>query len=139
MQYLLKTRFGFRDEDITMLMDDSPDWALRPTNANMRAQMQRLVRGAAPGDSLVFHFSGEPPVSELAALEKPCDCPISNRILLIQHPDCYLNSVPFSGSASEHPCIRQWNPPTFWATARRHMPALGGFRVRGKRWQWGVA
>ena len=56
--YMLKTRFGFRDEDITMLTDDQNNPELWPTNANMRMHMQRLVAGAQPGDSLIFHYSG---------------------------------------------------------------------------------
>lgn len=59
MQYLLKTRFGFKEEDITMLTDDQSDPAKWPTGNNMRAHMQRLVGNAQPGDSLIFHFSGE--------------------------------------------------------------------------------
>ena len=55
---MLKTRFGFREEDITMLTDDQNDPAAWPTNANMRMHMQRLVAGAQAGDSLIFHYSG---------------------------------------------------------------------------------
>ena len=57
---MLKTRFGFRDEDITMLTDDQNSPAAWPTRGNMLAQMQRLVADARPGDSLVFHYSGSP-------------------------------------------------------------------------------
>ena len=56
--YLLKTRFGFRDEDITVLTDDQSSPSAWPTRGNMLAQMQRLVCDARPGDSLVFHYSG---------------------------------------------------------------------------------
>lgn len=55
---MLKTRFGFREEDITMLTDDQNDPAAWPTNANMRMHMQRLVACVQAGDSLIFHYSG---------------------------------------------------------------------------------
>jgi hypothetical protein len=72
MQYLLKTKFGFREEDITMLLDDSPSSSMWPTGANMRAHMQRLVAGAQPGDSLVFHFSGGLHFQHCKSSDHPC-------------------------------------------------------------------
>lgn len=65
-----------------MLLDDSPNSSMWPTGANMRAHMQRLVGGAQPGDSLIFHFSGGCPSSdfpkhgwttEIFAIEEACD------------------------------------------------------------------
>ena len=68
MRHLLKTRFGFRDEDIMLLTDDQPNPQRWPTRANMIYQMQMLVWDLRPGDSLFFHFSGE------AALCTSCLC-----------------------------------------------------------------
>ena len=58
LQYLLTKRFGFKEEDITVLLDDSPDSNSWPTGNNMRHHMRQLVANAQPGDSLLFHFSG---------------------------------------------------------------------------------
>ena len=58
MRHLLKTRFGFRDEDIMLLTDDQANPQRWPTRANMIYQMQMLVWDLQPGDSLFFHFSG---------------------------------------------------------------------------------
>ena len=59
VQYMLTKRFGFKDEDIIMLLDDSADPNAWPTGNNMRYHMRQLVAGAQSGDSLLFHFSGE--------------------------------------------------------------------------------
>lgn len=58
LRHLLTSRFNFRDSDIVMLTDDSPNPQAWPTRANMLYQMQLLTWNAQPGDSLVFHFSG---------------------------------------------------------------------------------
>ncbi|CAL5224264.1 g6922 [Coccomyxa viridis] len=58
MQYMLTNRFGFKEENITVLLDDSSDPNLWPTGNNMRYHMRELVNGAQSGDSLLFHFSG---------------------------------------------------------------------------------
>jgi len=55
VENFLKSR-GFPPQNIRKLTDDNPN-AL-PTKANLMAAMQWLVAGAAPGDSLFFHFSG---------------------------------------------------------------------------------
>ncbi len=41
-----------------MLTDDASDEDYVPTKENLIKAMQWLVQGAAPGDSLLFHFSG---------------------------------------------------------------------------------
>jgi hypothetical protein len=61
-QYMLTKRFGFKEEEITMLLDDSSEPNAWPTGNNMRYHMQQLVAGAQSGDSLLFHFSGEDPL-----------------------------------------------------------------------------
>ena len=57
---MLTNRFGFKEENITVLLDDSSDPNLWPTGNNMRYHMRELVNGAQSGDSLLFHFSGQP-------------------------------------------------------------------------------
>lgn len=46
-----------------VLTDDQSNPAKWPTGNNMRAHMRQLVGDAQPGDSLIFHFSGESEVS----------------------------------------------------------------------------
>jgi len=58
MRHCLKTRFGFRDEEILALFDGQPDPRLWPTRANILAAMRWLVADARAGDSLFFHYSG---------------------------------------------------------------------------------
>ena len=61
---MLTNRFGFKEENITVLLDDSSDPNLWPTGNNMRYHMRELVNGAQSGDSLLFHFSGQPSCSQ---------------------------------------------------------------------------
>ena len=58
MAFLLTNRFGFRQENMRVLVDDNPDWRMRPTRQNMLQGFQWLVHGCQPGDSLFFHYSG---------------------------------------------------------------------------------
>ncbi|KII89041.1 hypothetical protein PLICRDRAFT_124266 [Plicaturopsis crispa FD-325 SS-3] len=58
IQRFLITQFGYRDEDIVMLTDDSTNQRQIPTRENILMAMQWLVRGAQPNDSLFFHYSG---------------------------------------------------------------------------------
>ncbi|KAG7089544.1 Ca(2+)-dependent cysteine protease [Marasmius oreades] len=58
MSRFLCTHFGYKKEDIVMLTDDAPNPRQRPTGQNIIQAMQWLVRGAAPNDSLFFHYSG---------------------------------------------------------------------------------
>lgn len=51
-------RFGYKQDDIVMLVDDARNPRQIPTRANMIAAMQWLVAGAKPNDSLFFHYSG---------------------------------------------------------------------------------
>jgi len=50
------TTHGFQPQMIRKLTDDNPNAA--PNKTNILAAMQWLVQGAAPGDSLFFHYSG---------------------------------------------------------------------------------
>jgi hypothetical protein len=53
MAKTLREQFGFAGpSDIKLLTDE------RATTANLRKGLEGLVGGAAPGDSLVFHYSG---------------------------------------------------------------------------------
>lgn len=56
MNELLKTHYGFTDENIRILRDDDPN--NMPTKANILAGMAWLTSGAKAGDSLFFQFSG---------------------------------------------------------------------------------
>lgn len=58
IEFMLKSKFGFTDENILMFKETHPDPMRRPTKANMFMGMQWLITGAQPGDSLVFHYSG---------------------------------------------------------------------------------
>jgi hypothetical protein len=52
---LTAERFGYKQEDIVMLTDDSRDaWAM-PTKGNIERAMGWLVSGAHKDDSLFFH------------------------------------------------------------------------------------
>ncbi|KDQ30223.1 hypothetical protein PLEOSDRAFT_1101227 [Pleurotus ostreatus PC15] len=48
----------FRESDIVMLTDDSPDPGKLPTRSNIIRAMKWLVRSGKPHDSLFFHYSG---------------------------------------------------------------------------------
>ncbi|KAL0954485.1 hypothetical protein HGRIS_003453 [Hohenbuehelia grisea] len=54
----LCTQFGYRDEDIVTLTDDATNPRQMPSRDNILHAMEWLVRGAAPNDSLFFHYSG---------------------------------------------------------------------------------
>ncbi|KAJ9108640.1 Ca(2+)-dependent cysteine protease [Naganishia adeliensis] len=58
MSKFLCERFGYKQDDIVMLVDDARNPRQTPTRANMIAAMQWLVAGAKPNDSLFFHYSG---------------------------------------------------------------------------------
>ncbi|KAJ9096778.1 hypothetical protein QFC21_005048 [Naganishia friedmannii] len=58
MSKFLCDRFGYKQDDIVMLVDDARNPRQIPTRANMIAAMQWLVAGAKPNDSLFFHYSG---------------------------------------------------------------------------------
>ncbi|KAF9054929.1 peptidase C14, partial [Hymenopellis radicata] len=55
--FLIK-RWGYKDEDIVMLTDDSKNPRQRPTRANIIDAMRWLVKDARTNDSLFFHYSG---------------------------------------------------------------------------------
>lgn len=50
--------YGYKDEDITVLVDgDDPD-CIMPTEENILKHLDLLVADAEPGDRFFFHFSG---------------------------------------------------------------------------------
>lgn len=53
----LTERYGFSDEDITVLID-TDDSYVQPTGKNIRRAFEDLVRSAEPGDLLFVHYSG---------------------------------------------------------------------------------
>ncbi|KAG7451183.1 uncharacterized protein BT62DRAFT_1071772 [Guyanagaster necrorhizus] len=56
-RFLIRT-FGYKQDDIVMLTDDSRNPRQIPTRDNILRAMQWLVAGAQPNDSLFFHYSG---------------------------------------------------------------------------------
>ncbi|XXG82552.1 hypothetical protein AAC387_Pa10g0472 [Persea americana] len=57
MHQCLIDRYGFSEDDITVLID-TDESSTQPTGANIRHALSRLVRSARPGDILFFHYSG---------------------------------------------------------------------------------
>ncbi|KAG8830347.1 Ca(2+)-dependent cysteine protease [Serendipita sp. 399] len=58
MKQFLIRRFGFKPENIVMLLDDATHPRQMPTRQNILEAMQWLVKDARPNDSLWFHYSG---------------------------------------------------------------------------------
>ncbi|XP_021715011.1 metacaspase-5-like [Chenopodium quinoa] len=57
MHECLINRYGFEEEDITILIDTDRSYT-EPTGKNIRRALQNLVRSAEPGDYLFVHYSG---------------------------------------------------------------------------------
>ncbi|XP_074283418.1 metacaspase-4-like [Silene latifolia] len=57
MHSCLMQHYGFRKEDMTMLIDTDPTYT-QPTGLNIRQALQELVRSAKPRDELFVHYSG---------------------------------------------------------------------------------
>ncbi|MCO5610357.1 hypothetical protein L7F22_064593 [Adiantum nelumboides] len=57
MHKSLIERFGFDEEDITILIDTDSDYT-QPTGANIKRALHDMVANAQPGDVLFFHYSG---------------------------------------------------------------------------------
>ncbi|KAI0631106.1 peptidase C14 [Trametes polyzona] len=58
LRKLLVDIYGYREEDITILIDDPEEQYVWPTRENILAAMRDLVQDAQPGDHFVFSFSG---------------------------------------------------------------------------------
>ncbi|CAN6991714.1 unnamed protein product [Brassica oleracea var. botrytis] len=83
MKETLLTRFGFKQEDMEVLTDE-PDSKIKPTGANIKAALRRMVDKAQTGSEnvLFFHYSGHgtriPSVKPARPFKKdeaivPCD------------------------------------------------------------------
>ena len=57
MHRCLIERYGFSEDDITVLIDTDESYT-EPTGKNIRSALTRLVRSAEPGDVLFVHYSG---------------------------------------------------------------------------------
>ncbi|MED6135633.1 Metacaspase-4 [Stylosanthes scabra] len=57
MHKCLVDRYGFSEDDITVLIDTDNSYT-QPTGKNIRSALSRLVRSASPGDVLFVHYSG---------------------------------------------------------------------------------
>ncbi|MCO5569035.1 hypothetical protein L7F22_022741 [Adiantum nelumboides] len=57
MHKSLIERFGFDEQDITMLIDTDSDYT-QPTGANIKRALHDMVANAQSGDVLFFHYSG---------------------------------------------------------------------------------
>ncbi|ESQ40329.1 hypothetical protein EUTSA_v10014106mg [Eutrema salsugineum] len=59
MKETLLTRFGFKQDDMEVLTDE-PESKVKPTGANIKAALRRMVdkAQAGSGDVLFFHYSG---------------------------------------------------------------------------------
>lgn len=55
MRQVLMNKYGYLDQDITMLTDDTP---LLPTKFNILNELSKMVSGAKPGDQLCLYYSG---------------------------------------------------------------------------------
>ncbi|OBZ78001.1 Metacaspase-1 [Grifola frondosa] len=58
VQRFLMHSWGYKEENIIVLTDDSPNPRQHPTRVNILDGMHWLVRNAHPHDSLFFHYSG---------------------------------------------------------------------------------
>ncbi|XP_074303271.1 metacaspase-9-like [Silene latifolia] len=57
MKKVLISRFGFKEDNIELLTDE-PNSPIKPTGANIKSALKRMVEHAQEGDLLFFHFSG---------------------------------------------------------------------------------
>eukprot|EP00249_Psilotum_nudum_P013609 c24423_g1_i1 orf=983-1753(-) len=57
MHKSLIERFGFDEQDITVLIDTDRRYT-QPTGANIKRAVNKIVSEAKPGDVLFFHYSG---------------------------------------------------------------------------------
>lgn len=57
MRQCLLERYGFDEQDITILIDTDRSYD-QPTGKNIRRALQDLVRSAEPDDFLFVHYSG---------------------------------------------------------------------------------
>ncbi|XP_074319968.1 metacaspase-9-like [Silene latifolia] len=58
MKKVLISSFGFKENDIVLLTDNEAALEKKPTGANIKNALERMIKQAEDGDLLVFHFSG---------------------------------------------------------------------------------
>ncbi|KXX77024.1 Metacaspase-1B [Madurella mycetomatis] len=58
MSAYLVENFGYKYDDMVILMDDQQNLMSQPTKQNILRAMHWLVKDARPNDSLFFHYSG---------------------------------------------------------------------------------
>ncbi|XP_074319967.1 metacaspase-9-like [Silene latifolia] len=58
MKKVLISCFGFKENDIVLLTDNEAALEKKPTGANIKKALERMIKQAEDGDLLVFHFSG---------------------------------------------------------------------------------
>ncbi|KAL6778253.1 hypothetical protein ACKKBG_A17500 [Auxenochlorella protothecoides x Auxenochlorella symbiontica] len=157
MEYMLRTRFGFSQENILLMTEDIRDPSRLPTRYNIFCGIQWLTSGMKPGDSLVFHYSGHGSQQPDYSGEEPDGknetlCPLDfqqageivdndlNRYLINPIPQgvklhaivdaCHSGSVmdlPFS--AMSYNGVPQWRSEYQWQP-RAHKGTAGGFAVQ---------
>ncbi|KAI4323299.1 hypothetical protein L6164_022916 [Bauhinia variegata] len=57
MYKCLINRYGFLEDDITVLIDTDKSYT-KPTGKNIRSALANLVLSGKPGDVLIVHYSG---------------------------------------------------------------------------------
>lgn len=57
MYRCLVERYGFSEDDITVLIDTDSSYT-NPTGRNIRRALSDLIKSARPGDFLFVHYSG---------------------------------------------------------------------------------
>ena len=82
MQALLSELFGFEPDRINRLMEQDV------TRSELRSRMDWLLAGAAPGDRIVFHFSGHGSYVEDRETDEPDRR--DELVCLWRYPDEYL-------------------------------------------------
>jgi len=80
---LLTERYGYASHDVTIMLDGSESPDLAPTRHNIITQIEKLVRGARPGDRFVFLYSGHS--GQIACLEHSEDDDLDEVILPMDH------------------------------------------------------
>jgi len=64
MKDFVIAHYGYKEQNTVMLLDTRDNMRkknnarLRPTQENIRREMEKLVEGAMPGDQFIFHYSG---------------------------------------------------------------------------------
>lgn len=153
MVHVLRERFGFEEEAITLLLDGEA------TRERMLAGLQELRARARSGDSVVFYFSGhgshtpdlegdEPdgfdetlvPCDSGRAPHPACDIVddlIHDWILAVSEVTPFLTVIAdtcFSGGAARAPQVgEKWIEPDRRGPVARRQPSQAAARLRGRK------